>query len=83
MPLALPVFRARTRKLPIGLDKGRFQAPPEFFEPLPADVLASFEGKDPAQWTAVKLLLDTCTFLWIAIDAPGLSRTAKELFSDP
>jgi PIN domain nuclease of toxin-antitoxin system len=31
----------------------------------------------------VKILLDTCTFLWIAIDAPRLSQRAKDLFADP
>jgi hypothetical protein len=31
----------------------------------------------------VKILLDTCTFLWIAIDAPRLSPSAKDLFADP
>lgn len=31
----------------------------------------------------MKILLDTCTFLWMAIDAPQLSRRAKDLFSDP
>jgi PIN domain nuclease of toxin-antitoxin system len=28
----------------------------------------------------VKLLLDTCTFLWIITDAPELSRRAREVF---
>lgn len=28
----------------------------------------------------MKLLLDTCTFLWIAADAPALSRRARDLF---
>jgi len=31
----------------------------------------------------LKLLLDTCTFLWITLDAPDLSRRARELFVDP
>jgi PIN domain nuclease of toxin-antitoxin system len=31
----------------------------------------------------VKLLLDTCTFLWIIADAPQLSRRARELFQAP
>jgi PIN domain nuclease of toxin-antitoxin system len=31
----------------------------------------------------MKLLLDTCTFLWLAADADGLSRQARELFRDP
>jgi PIN domain nuclease of toxin-antitoxin system len=31
----------------------------------------------------LKLLLDTCTFLWIAGDAPELSDAAREHFQDP
>ncbi len=31
----------------------------------------------------MKLLLDTCTFLWIALDTPQLSATALGLFRDP
>jgi len=31
----------------------------------------------------VKVLLDTCTALWIAIDEPQLSGTAKEIVQDP
>jgi PIN domain nuclease of toxin-antitoxin system len=31
----------------------------------------------------VNILLDTCTFLWIASDSPELSETARHLFSDP
>ena len=31
----------------------------------------------------MKLLLDTCTFLWIASDAPELSRACRTLFADP
>lgn len=31
----------------------------------------------------MKLLLDTCTFLWIAADAPELSPRAREVFADP
>jgi antitoxin (DNA-binding transcriptional repressor) of toxin-antitoxin stability system len=30
---------------PIGLAKGQFQVPPEFHEPLPAEILAAFEGE--------------------------------------
>lgn len=29
------------------------------------------------------LLLDTCTFLWVAADAPDLSTAAREAFQDP
>src|SRR6266481_4822126 len=31
----------------------------------------------------MKLLLDTCTFLWIAAGSPQLSKRAAQLFSDP
>lgn len=30
----------------------------------------------------MKLLLDTCAFLWLTTDAPELSQTAKTLFQD-
>jgi len=31
----------------------------------------------------MKVLLDTSTFLWILIDAPALSMTARRLFAEP
>ena len=31
----------------------------------------------------MKILLDTCTFLWLISDAPQLSSTARAQFSDP
>lgn len=31
----------------------------------------------------MRLLLDTCTFLWLLLDAPRLSGRARELFQDP
>ena len=31
----------------------------------------------------MRLLLDTCTFLWLITDAPELSSTARERFADP
>ena len=31
----------------------------------------------------MKLLLDTCTFLWIAAGSPELSQRAAQLFGDP
>ena len=31
----------------------------------------------------MKLLLDTCTFLWIISDDPALSEEARTAFSDP
>lgn len=38
----LPVHRAEAR--PIGLARGEFDVPEEFFEPLPDVVLGAFEG---------------------------------------
>jgi hypothetical protein len=32
---------------PIGLDKGKFAVGPEFFEPLPDEFLAYFNGEMP------------------------------------
>jgi PIN domain nuclease of toxin-antitoxin system len=32
---------------------------------------------------AHKLLLDTCTFLWVIRDSPELSPLARDLFSNP
>lgn len=31
----------------------------------------------------MRVLLDTCTFLWLAADAPQLSSRARDLFQDP
>jgi len=31
----------------------------------------------------LKILLDTCAFLWIVLDTPNLSRDARALFIDP
>lgn len=31
----------------------------------------------------MRLLLDTCTFLWIVADAPELSDAGREAFADP
>lgn len=31
----------------------------------------------------MKLLLDTCTFLWLTIGSPEISKTCTELFQDP
>ena len=31
----------------------------------------------------MRILLDTCTFLWVVADAPELSARARELFVDP
>ena len=34
-----------TTERPIGLGKGEFSVPAEFFEPLPSDIIDSFEGQ--------------------------------------
>jgi len=31
----------------------------------------------------VKVLLDTCAFLWVILEAPQLSGSARRLFTDP
>ena len=41
---ALP--RARKRKRPIGLARGRLTVPASFFEPLPENLMREFEGRD-------------------------------------
>jgi len=41
-----PIPAKRRKPRPIGLAKGQFKIPPEFFEPLPDDLLDLFEGKD-------------------------------------
>lgn len=40
-----PVPPRRTRRRPVGLAKGAFTLEPNFFEPLPEAILASFEGR--------------------------------------
>lgn len=40
-----PLPAARKTKRPIGLAEGEFTVPPEFFEPLPDDILAAFAGQ--------------------------------------
>jgi prevent-host-death family protein len=40
-----PLPRPRRRKRPIGLARGTFEVPESFFEPLPEDLLAGFEGR--------------------------------------
>lgn len=41
------VPQGRRSPRPIGIDQGAFQIPPEFYEPLPPDVLAAFNGEGP------------------------------------
>jgi antitoxin (DNA-binding transcriptional repressor) of toxin-antitoxin stability system len=42
-----PISPKRKKPRPIGLDVGKFQVPPEFFEPLPDELLAYFNGEKP------------------------------------
>lgn len=42
-----PLPRAVKKPRPIGLAKDEFQIPPSFFEPLPEEDLAAFEGGEP------------------------------------
>ena len=35
------------RRRPVGLGKGQFRVPPRFFQPLPDDVVAAFQGGKP------------------------------------
>ena len=41
-----PLPKRRNRKRPVGLAKGTFEVPGEFFEPLPPELVDSFDGKD-------------------------------------
>lgn len=43
-PLVRLVAMGDQRKRTIGLDKGRFEVPSDFNDPLPDEVLRSFEG---------------------------------------
>ena len=42
-----PLKPARSERRPIGLAKGLFEVPSEFFDPLPESLLDAFEGKSP------------------------------------
>ena len=42
-----PLPRRRKGKRPIGLAKGEFKVPPEFFEPLPSELVDAFNGQEP------------------------------------
>ena len=43
-----PIVQPEKELRPIGLDKGKFEVGPEFFEPLPDDILKGFYGEDYA-----------------------------------
>ena len=40
-----PLPSRRVDRRPLGLDRGKFVVPPEFFGPLPEDMLAGFAGE--------------------------------------
>lgn len=40
-----PLPQPRTTPRPLGIDRGKVIVPPEFFEPLPEDLLRAFEGE--------------------------------------
>ena len=42
-----PLATKRKKPRPIGLDKGKFKVGPKFFDPLPDDLLAYFNGEMP------------------------------------
>ena len=42
-----PLPKRRQEKRPIGLAKGQFHVPPEFFKPLPPNLIDAFNGKEP------------------------------------
>lgn len=52
VPLAelRPIPRRRAVRRPIGLDQGKVTIPPEFYEPLPPDLLEAF-GEERARRT--------------------------------
>ncbi len=42
-----PLPAQQKGKRPVGLAKGEFTVPPEFFEPLPDEILNVFAGQEP------------------------------------
>ena len=41
-----PLPQQRKTPRPLGTAKGKVQVPPEFFEPLPEELLRAFEGQE-------------------------------------
>ncbi len=41
-----PIAQRPKKLRPVGLDKGKFEVGPEFFLPLPDDILKGFNGDD-------------------------------------
>ena len=44
-----PIEKRRTRPRELGFMKGQFEVTDAFFEPLPEDILAAFEGREPEE----------------------------------
>ena len=42
-----PIPAERKRERIFGIDQGKFTLGPEFFEPLPEDILRAFKGDEP------------------------------------
>jgi antitoxin (DNA-binding transcriptional repressor) of toxin-antitoxin stability system len=40
-----PLPTERNKPRPVGLGKGTFQVPPDFFDPLPDEMVAAFRGE--------------------------------------
>ena len=44
-----PIQKRRTKPRELGFMKGQFEVTDAFFEPLPDDLLAAFEGREPGE----------------------------------
>ena len=44
-----PIEKRRTEPRKLGLAKGEFEVTDAFFEPLPEELLAAFEGREPGE----------------------------------
>ena len=44
-----PIEKRRTEPRKLGLAEGEFEVTDEFFEPLPEELLAAFEGREPGE----------------------------------
>jgi len=42
-----PIEKRRTKRRELGFMRGQFEVTDAFFEPLPDDLLAAFEGREP------------------------------------
>jgi antitoxin (DNA-binding transcriptional repressor) of toxin-antitoxin stability system len=40
-----PLPKRQTKPRPIGIARGKFRVPPTFFEPLPKEIRAAFQGR--------------------------------------